>query len=183
VRFDGAAVVDFRGLRDAVGVLGGVRLCVDVRTVSIHTNAVFEPGCRRMKPAQVLDYLRQREDLPDGDFGRQRHQQQFIKALLAEAMNQGVALNPIKATRLLDVVTRSMVLDTGDSSVAELIYALRDVRPDRVVGLRLPTYDVMIDGISYVVAAEPASGGLFAAIRDDSLERWAAAHPEWVNDL
>ena len=70
IRFDGAAVVDFVGLQRAVHVLGGVDMCVDVRTVSQHTGAVFEPGCRLMKPAEVLDYLRQRR-FPDGDFTRQ----------------------------------------------------------------------------------------------------------------
>src|SRR5262245_9396263 len=44
IRFNGAAVIDFSGLRSAVGVLGGLRMCVDVRIVSIHTKAVFEPG-------------------------------------------------------------------------------------------------------------------------------------------
>jgi LCP family protein required for cell wall assembly len=183
VRFDGAAVVDFGGLRDAVRVLGGVRLCVDVRTVSIHTNAVFEPGCRRMSPPQVLDYLRQRENLADGDFGRQRHQQQFLKAVLAEAMTQGVALNPVKANRLIQVVADSMVLDTGGASVPDLIFGLRGIRPDRLTGLRLPSFDTMIGGTSYVVAAEPAASELFVALRSDTLERWAAANPQWVNRI
>jgi LCP family protein required for cell wall assembly len=183
VRFNGAAVVDFTGLREAVAVLGGVRLCVDVRTVSIHTNAVFEPGCRRMRPAQVLDYLRQRENLVDGDFGRQRHQQQFLKALLSEAMTQGVVLNPVKANRLIRVVARAMVLDTGGAGVSDLIFALRGIRPDRLTGLRLPSNDAMIDGTSYVVAAEPAASELFAALRADALGRWADANPQWVNRI
>lgn len=183
VRFDGAAVVDFGGLREAVSVLGGVRLCVDVRTISIHTNAVFEPGCRRMSPPQVLDYLRQRENLADGDFGRQRHQQQFLKAVLAEAMAQGVALNPVKASRLLRVMARSMVLDTGGAGVADLVFALRDLRPDRLIGLRLPSTDETIDGTSYVVATEPATSELFAALRKDTLGRWAVANPQWVNRI
>jgi len=154
-----------------------------VRTVSIHTNAVFEPGCRRMSPPQVLDYLRQRESLADGDFGRQRHQQQFLKAVLAEALTQGVVLNPVKVNRLLRVVAHSMVLDTGGVSVSDLIFALREVGPDRLIGLRLPSVDELIDGTSYVVAAEPAAGQLFAALRSDDLARWAAANPQWVNRI
>lgn len=183
VRFDGAAAVDFDGLKGAVGALGGVRMCVDVRTVSIHTNHVFEPGCSRMTPPQVLDYLRQRETLPDGDFGRQRHQQQFLKAVLAEALSQKVALNPVKLGRLLKVVSRSMTMDLGSASVPDLIYALRGIRPTALVGIRLPNYLDMINKISYVVGDTTHTESLYEAIRDDRLDRWVTRNKEWVNPI
>ena len=37
IKFDGAAVIEFSGLERAVDLVGGVTMCVDVRTVSIHT--------------------------------------------------------------------------------------------------------------------------------------------------
>jgi LCP family protein required for cell wall assembly len=183
VRFDGAVAVDFDGLKGAVGALGGVRICVDVRTVSVHTNHVFEPGCRRMDPPQVLDYLRQRETLPDGDYGRQRHQQQFLKAVLAEALSQKVALNPLKLSRLLRVVSRSMTVDFGSASVSDLIYALRGVRPGALVGIRLPSYPDMIDKISYVLDDGPRTASLYGALRNDTLDRWVTRNKEWVNPI
>jgi LCP family protein required for cell wall assembly len=183
VRFDGAAVLDFAGLRTAVQTLGGVRMCVDVRTESIHTGAVFEKGCRRMDANQVLDYLRQRETLPDGDFGRQRHQQQFIKALVAEAGRQKLLLHPLTLDRLIRGVASAMVVDIGTASLPDLLFAVRGIRPEDVTGIRLPTYDDMIDNISYVVPQEPLAPSLFAAVRTDTLAAWTTANRQWVNRI
>jgi hypothetical protein len=89
----------------------------------------------------------------------------------------------VRANQLIKVFAQSMVLDTGGASVPELIFALRAVRPERVLGLRLPTYPAMIDGVSYLVAAEPATSALFRAVRADTLTDWARQHPEWVNRI
>ena len=85
VRFDGAAIINFTGFQQVVYLLGGVTMCIDQQTTSIHTGATYHPGCQHLRPWQALDYVRQREDLPGGDYDRQRHQQQFLKALLTEA--------------------------------------------------------------------------------------------------
>jgi LCP family protein required for cell wall assembly len=103
VQFDGAAVIDFSGLQHAVDVIGGVEMCLDTQVVSIHTKRVFQPGCHLMTSAEVLDYLRQR-DFPDGDYGRQRHQQQFLKAFLGRALSAGAATNPVKMDELVRAV-------------------------------------------------------------------------------
>ncbi|GAA1755544.1 hypothetical protein GCM10009681_28330 [Luedemannella helvata] len=183
IRFDGAAVIDFAGLRAAVKVLGGVRMCVDTRTVSIHTGAVFEKGCRRMDSAQVLDYLRQRDSLPDGDFGRQRHQQQFIKALAEEVRRQNLLLHPIKLDRLIRSVASSLVVDLGSASLTDLLFAVRGITEQNLTGIRLPTYYDMIDNISYVVVEQPRAPDLFAAVRTDTLAAWAGANRKWVNRI
>jgi LCP family protein required for cell wall assembly len=181
VHFDGAAVINFTGLQRAVGVVGGVPMCVEVRTVSVHTGAVFEPGCRVMQPAEVLDYLRQR-NFADGDFSRQRHQQQFLKALLGRMTEAGVLGNPVKLDALLQAVASSMTVDMGGLALPDVVFALRDLRPDAVVGVRLPYTMDTIDGISYVLATDEAEG-LYAALRDDELGAWVQAHPRWVNPL
>lgn len=181
VHFDGAAVVNFTGLQRAVAVLGGVTLCVDERTVSVHTGAVFEPGCRPMNPAQTLDYLRQRQ-FADGDFTRQRHQQQFLKALMDKAVSTGTLANPIKLDGLLRAVANSMTIDIGGYSLTDLVFGLRGLRPDEVSGIRVPSRIEMIGDTSYVIATDEAPG-LYAAIRGDRLDAWMAAHPNWVNRI
>ncbi len=93
------AVIDFAGLKSAVDILGGVDMCVDTRVVSIHTGAVFEPGCRRTTSAETLDYLRQR-DFPDGDDARQRPSAQFLKAFLDRARDTGATSNPAQDGRV-----------------------------------------------------------------------------------
>lgn len=181
LRFDGAAVVSFTGLTRAIDVLGGVQLCVDIRTVSVHTGAVFEPGCRVMQSKEVLDYLRQR-NFPDGDFSRQRHQQQFLKAFLDQMTSTGVLSNPLKLDALMRGVGSAITVDTGGVSVPDLVIALRGVRPSSVTGIKIPSYLDNLDNVSYVVAS-PEADSLFAAVRDDTLAGWVAEHKNWVNTI
>jgi LCP family protein required for cell wall assembly len=182
VRFDGAVVVDFSGLTQAVDLLGGVRMCVDTRVVSIHTHAVFEPGCRMMTGAQALDYLRQRYGLSDGDFGRQQHQQEFLKALLAQARSSGALANPMKLDGLLQSIGRSLTVDTGSASLTDLIFALRRLGPDDLTGIRLP-YTLDTVGDQSIVRATDEADGLYRALRTDDLQGWTSEHPQWVNKI
>jgi LCP family protein required for cell wall assembly len=182
IRFDGAVVVDFSGLSRTVDLLGGVRMCVDQRVVSIHTHAVFEPGCRTMTGAQSLDYLRQRYGVTDGDFGRQQHQQEFLKALLGQARQTGVLANPVKLDALLQSVGQSLTVDTGAASLTDLIFALRGLSPDDLTGIRLP-FSLDTVGDQSIVRAAPDAQGLYRALRTDDLSNWAADNPQWVNKI
>jgi LCP family protein required for cell wall assembly len=181
IRFDGAAVVDFTGLRRAVDALGGVRMCVDVRTVSIHTGRVFEVGCRVMRSAEVLDYLRQRE-YPDGDFTRQRHEQQFLKAVADRALGAGTLLDPFRLDAVVRAVAGSLTVDTGRLSLPDLVFALSGIRPDRVVGIRMPYELAEIDKLSYVLPTAE-SELLFTALRTDTLDSWARSNAAWINRI
>lgn len=182
VTFDGAAVIDFNGFQNALGVLGGVTLCVDTETTSIHTGAVYEPGCQRMRPWQALDYVRQRYDQPDGDYGRQRHQQQLLKAIFSEALDKGFGNNPIKLDKLIRAVGSALTVDLNGDSLTTVLYTLRNLRPDDLTGVRVPSHIEAIDNTSYVVA-DTESISLYLALRYDTLDRWVAADPAWVNEL
>jgi LCP family protein required for cell wall assembly len=182
VRFDGAVVVDFPGLTKAVDLVGGVRMCVDARVVSIHTRAVFDPGCRMMTGAQALDYLRQRYGVADGDFGRQQHQQEFLKALLTRARTAGVLANPVKLDGMLQSIGSSLTVDTGPYGLLDLVVALRGIGPADLTGIRLP-YTLDTVGDESIVRAGDDADGLYQALRTDDLQAWADDHPQWVNKI
>jgi LCP family protein required for cell wall assembly len=208
IAFDGAAVVDFGGFEKVIGRLGGVNMCIDERTESHHighdkdgkflapwsgpdgdyrnpdsTPEVYEPGCRRLEAWQALDYSRQRKSIPDGDYGRQRHQQQLLKAMFDEARRQGLATNPRKLDSLIRSVGASLTVDTGGVPLSDLVYALRDVNPGDLVGVKVPSEPRDIGGISYVVAYEEQAAKLYEAIRQDNLDIWAQESTAWVNGL
>jgi anionic cell wall polymer biosynthesis LytR-Cps2A-Psr (LCP) family protein len=174
-------VIEFSGLKRAVDLLGGVNMCIDERTVSIHTGKVFAPGCRVLGSTDALDYLRQRH-LDDGDFARQRHQQQFLKAFLTKALSAGIVTNPLKLDALLRAVGRAMTVDTGAYSLTDVVYALRDVRPGSLTGVKIPTYYDTWRKSSVVVPTDEATT-LFAALRADTLDEWTRTHKRWVNAL
>jgi LCP family protein required for cell wall assembly len=199
IRFDGAALVDFTGFQDVVKALGGVDMCVDHRVVSEHvgfdskgnylhpheggTPVVYEVGCRQFNGWQALDYVRQRYSLPDGDYGRQRHQQQFLQALLRKARSQGVATNPIKLDRLIRAVAGTLTVDTGGMSLESLVFGLREIGTDDIVGVTVPSEPAWIGNTSYILPFEEEAGALYQALAGDMLEAWTDVNPQWVNRL
>jgi hypothetical protein len=50
------------------------------------------------EPWQVLDYVRQRELLPNGDYDRRRHQQQFLMAVLKQTASAGTLTDRSSST-------------------------------------------------------------------------------------
>lgn len=182
VRFDGAAIIDFSGFRRVIDLLGGVTICVDTETRSIHTGHVFTAGCHEMSGAQALDYARQRYDLPNGDFDRQRHHQQILKAILAEMSDAGDLANPVKLDQLFRAVGSSLTVDTNGVQLPDLALALRGIRADDLVGVQVPAHSEMLGGVSYALLDPPADT-LFAALARADLATWLTANPRWVNKL
>jgi LCP family protein required for cell wall assembly len=180
IRFDGAAIVDFDAFRSVVHMLGGVDMCVDQETKSIHTGITYHIGCQHLPAWQALDFVRQRELLPDGDYDRQRHQQQFLRAILQEARDQGLERNPVKLDQFIRSIAGSLVVDTNGVPVPDLAFALRNIAASSIVGIRLPSHPEMIGGISYVLA-DPEAPGLYQAVLGDTLDAWVTDNPSWVN--
>ncbi|MEU8295749.1 LCP family protein [Micromonospora sp. NPDC048909] len=182
LRFDGAALIDFSGIKQVIDLLGGVRMCVDSEVRSIHTTRVFTPGCRQMNGAEALDYVRQRYDLPGGDYDRQRHQQQLLRALLDRAGETRLRTNPVKLDQVIRAVGGALTVDTNGVALEDLLFALRGLPPDALRGVQVPSYPQVIDEVSYVVL-ENGSNGLFDAVRGSRMPDWAGANPRWVVKL
>jgi LCP family protein required for cell wall assembly len=200
VSFDGAAIIDFGGFRSVVEALGGVRMCVDQRVRSRHmvyldgrptwladarrsgrpTRPVWhEKGCREMAGWEALDYARQRYGLTNGDYDRQRHQQQLIKAIVRKAGTAGVLTNPVKVNRLIKAAGKAFVLDTGGVPVADFVFTLKGVTSGDMVMLR--TNDGTFNGNSRgreVLSAR--SKEMFAAVREDRVAQFVREHPAVV---
>lgn len=208
--FDAGAIIDFTGLQRIVDAVGGVELCVDVETVSVHIGwdaggrqtppfrlipptfrperiagvrpQVYPVGCRHFAGWEALDYVRQRELLPDGDYGRQRHQQQLLTALGERFTSAGVLGSPLTLNRALTAVGESLTFDGNGRSVTDWVLRLRGLRPDAVTMLRT-------NGGRFTAAQrngtafeqlDPTSLALFGAARQDRLDAFAEEHPDWV---
>jgi LCP family protein required for cell wall assembly len=191
--FDGAATIEFTAFRKLAAALGGVRLCVDQRVVSEHYDAkgryvtstraagipgyVYEPGCRRMEPWQALDYLRQREDLPQGALDRDRHIAQFLQAAALEVTRSGAMNDVHKVRALLDAVGDSLVVDTGNASLTELFAALRPMLDKEIVPIAMPQGGSRTVGAKAYLVADDRTTDFFAAVRADTVDDWLLANP------
>jgi LCP family protein required for cell wall assembly len=209
ISFNGGAIVDFAGFRSLVAALGGVDMCVDEQTISVHvghdahgryqmpyqitdngpvpvpgvTPQVYQPGCQHLSDWQALDYVRQRELLPDGDYGRQRHQQQFLKAVLRQATSSGVLTNPVKLDHVLRASGQALTFDGGGISIPDWLFALRNIRSSALTMLKTNggTFNTeVINGQDAEILSD-TSLQLFTAVREDTLPAFVAAHRGWVS--
>jgi LCP family protein required for cell wall assembly len=174
--FDGAVEIRFEGLSRLTDALGGVPMCVDRQIVSIHTNRVFEQGCKRLSGDEALDLLRQRYSLPGGALDRDRNARQFIAALLDEAGRAELADDPAKLTRVLTATGDALTIDLRGIGPIDLARELRGLRGADLTGGEVPATEGIDDGLD-VMNLDPEAGALFEALRADDLDRWFAHKP------
>ncbi|WP_091554766.1 LCP family protein [Micromonospora pattaloongensis] len=199
-RFDAGAIINFTGFQKIVDAMGGVTMYVDTDVRSEHREpngrhrqlnpagegyigpqAEYKKGTRHLKGWQALDYVRQRKTLPDGDYGRQRHQQQFVKAMVNQAFSRDVVTNPFKLDAVLRAAGQSVIFNGRGHTVAEYGFALRNIRASSIVMMRLPGQSVY-DGRDYQgERLEPVAQEFFGAIRGNTVEAFVVGHPELIN--
>ncbi|MCA2212649.1 LCP family protein [Jidongwangia harbinensis] len=196
--FDGAAIIDFNGFRGVIDSLGGVRMCVDQQVTSKHmvivdgdqqmyigearkTGKRMEPvvhkvGCKTMPGWRALDFARQRYGLKNGDYDRQRHQQQLLKAMAKKASSSGVMTNPLKVNGLIKAAGKAFVLDTGGVPVADFIFTLKGVAANDMVLLRTNNGTFSGNGRGREQFNE-VTQDMFQAIRKDNLADFIINNP------
>jgi len=198
-KFDGGAVLTFRGLTKLVDALGGIDIYVDQKIVSIHRqpNGQVRPGCSRCEHGysgprmtynvgnmhmvgwQALDYSRQRYT-NGGDYTRQRHQRQVIEALVGKILQGDFLSNPTAIDNVVGALG-AMLTVVGVQPVA-MAYALRNLSPQTITQVGLPGSGAYSGGdyIGENLSSAPTKS-YFQALRQDKLDAWAAANPKYVN--
>lgn len=212
IQFNAAAIVNFTGFTSAVKQLGGVTMYIDERVKSVHygfdargnhcvpavfdSNAiahpvgsackprVFEKGTRRLTAEEALDYTRQREwmELEDGDYGRQRHQQQFIKALVREAKAQGMTTNLPKALDLVNSIGSALTMWTNGVNIQDWFFTLKDIAGSEILMIKTNrgAYNsAQVPGTS-AEGLSDQSRAMFTALRDNRIDEWLLQNPEWL---
>ncbi|MEU8613535.1 LCP family protein [Actinoplanes sp. NPDC048791] len=200
ISFDGAAIIDFNGFKGVIDALKGVKMCVDQRVKSHHMVKVggkpmylaearktgksqtpiwHEKGCREMEGWEALDYARQRYGLKNGDYDRQRHQQQLIKAMAKKASGSGVLTNPVKVSGLMKAAGKAFVLDTGGVPVADFIFTLKGVAANDLVLLRSNNGSFAGNGKGRE-AITPKTMDMYRAVKQDKLADFIIGNPDVV---
>jgi polyisoprenyl-teichoic acid--peptidoglycan teichoic acid transferase len=214
IRFNGGAIVNFDGFKAIVDALGGIDMYVDDDVQSIHigwdkqgrfakpfrlnpdgtvaakvpgvTPQTYHPGQQHLSSWQALDYCRQRDLLGkgDSDYGRQRHQQQFIKAVMKQTVSRGVVTNPAKLDKVLRAAGKALTFDSGGVPIEDWIFTLKGINPDNLTTVKTNagTFNsrTVQGGQSAEILTEE-SLHLLAAIRDDRVADFVLKHPDWVS--
>jgi polyisoprenyl-teichoic acid--peptidoglycan teichoic acid transferase len=204
--FDAGSIINFNGFKAIVEAMGGVTMTIDQNVKSEHLQpdgkprprlsrcadnscehpyygpqAEYKKGTYHLKAWQALDYVRQRYGLPKGDYDRQRHQQQFVKAMAKQALGKDVITNPAKLDRVLKAAGKALIFDGNGKSVIDWGLALRDIRADDIVSIKLPGSSIIQNGQYRGEELPASSADFFAALGQDQLPAFLFEHPEYVN--
>lgn len=195
-QFQAGAILNFGGLERLTNQLGGIDLTVDQKVSSHHRKpdgtlrplvggefqgpqAVYLPGKRHLVGWQAIDYARQRYGLPHGDYDRQRHQRQLVKALFTKALSQGLNGDPAKLQGLISALGETLVY-VGGRTPLEYAYALRKLTPAKITMVGLPGSGVS-GGSGYLGEQLTAEGkGFLTAVAKRQIPAYLAKHPKLV---
>ena len=174
LRVDHVAIVDFEGFKTITDLVGGVTVTVPKATKD--QRAQFRAGPQRMDGETALNYVRQRYNLPGGDFDRVKRQQNWIRALVKEMRAQGTIRNPVLLNDALRAFSSSLATDEGLTieTMQDLALSLRDLRAGDIAFLTAPVAGTgrSPDGQSIVTLDTARAEGLWTALRRDRVRPW-----------
>lgn len=180
--FQMAALINWDGFKAITRELGGVKLCLKQGFRSSQPGFENEPpfpsGCHHYNADRALALVRQRHDYPDGDYGRQRMQQQFIRRLLKKATSAGVLTSPTKIDAVLQAAGKALTVDLNGYTVVDLALGLHQITPDKLVTLQV-AHHTLPDGNEAL--DDQIDDELFRALREDTIGDLLLDHPELVS--
>ena len=113
VRVDHFAEVNMYGFYELAKVFGGVEVCLNHATKDRNSGANFRKGYQHLNASQALAFVRQRDNLPNGDLDRTHRQQAFIDSVMQQLHKEGVLSDLSKIDSLLSVAKRYVITDSG----------------------------------------------------------------------
>jgi anionic cell wall polymer biosynthesis LytR-Cps2A-Psr (LCP) family protein len=198
-RFDAGAIINFDGFRKIVDAMGGVTMTLDIDVRSEHLRPdgkgrtgnpygegyigpqkVYKKGTHHLKGWEALDVVRQRKTV-GGDYVRQKHQQQFIKAMVNQAFSKDVVTNPLKLDKVLRAAGESVVFNGRGNSVVDYGLALRDLRSSSITMIKLPGRSIVTGGDYRGEELQSGAKDFFASVVDGTIDEFVVAHPDFIN--
>jgi LCP family protein required for cell wall assembly len=154
----------------------------DLIPVAGVTPQTYHVGYQHLEPWQALDYVRQRDTLPNSDYDRQRHQQQFIKALFRGIASRDTLTDPARLKQVLDVIGQSMTIDSGGIDLQDWIFAMRGIGGDNLLTVKSN------NGTFHESPEQPGAEALddttlslLDAVRTNAVESFLTSHVDLVS--
>jgi LCP family protein required for cell wall assembly len=201
ITFNGVVVIDFDGFKGILEALGGVHMCVDKDMWSSHytvdskgkvsyavgadpvyppKNALwFRKGCRDMAPWEALEYSRIRHS-SNGDYDRQRHQQQLLRAMATKATSKGIMTNPTKVAAILKAAGSSLKMDTNGVPIDDFVFGLKSVAAADLIPIKTNGGTFNENSTNTGEQVNATTQQLFQAAAADKLGPFLVGHPSLV---
>jgi LCP family protein required for cell wall assembly len=176
VKIDHVAKIDFNGFKRMTDAVGGVDVLVNKTVFDPRSKRTFKQGYNHLDGDAALDYVRQRYNLPRGDFDRVQRQQIFMRALMQKATDTGTLSNPAKLKSFLDATADTVTVDDG-FSLRDMAFQFRKLRPGDLSFITTPVRgSENIGGQSVVVTDKQKAAALFEAVNQDKVDGWLASN-------
>ena len=201
ISFDGVVVIDFDGFKGILEAMGGVHMCVDKDMWSSHytvdakgkvqyavgadptyppRNALwFRKGCRDMQPWEALEFSRLRHST-NGDYDRQRHQQQLLRAMAKKATSAGIMTSPSKIAHIMSAAGSSLKMDTHGVPVTDFVFGLKGLAGADLIPIKTNGGTFATSGGGE--GATQVTKDLFHAAASDQIGEFLVGHPELIID-
>ncbi len=146
---------------------------------------VHKVGCRLMDATEALDYARIRKgkNFDNGDYSRQQHQQQLIKAMAKKATSSGTLTDFGKLKKLMDAAGGALTLDTRGTDLTDFIFTLKGVAANDLMMIKTNAGElnpVVGPGNSEAEDLTDESVEMIKAANDGTLGTFLIEHPQFI---
>jgi LCP family protein required for cell wall assembly len=154
VPIDHYAEINLAGFVEMTEAVGGVPVCLKQPEREVRSGIDLPAGPQLVSGADALAFVRQRHDLEGGDLDRIARQQAFLAGMASRVLSAGTLSDPAAVRRLVEAVTRHVVLDRG-WELDRLIAQFRRMSGGDIRFVTIPTgtpaLETPVDGIAVQV--------------------------------
>ncbi len=174
VYIDHFAIVDFTSFTELTDLVGGVEIKTSGGTVQLNGE-------------EALAFVRERKNLPAGDFDRVRRQQAWLSAVLAKVATPEVLGSPSNLISIFTSMKDYVAVDSklGVSDVVSLGSSMRSLSSSSITLLTAPYSGTgeSEDGQSIVLLDDATLADVSKAFQTDSIASWVEINSNKVETL
>jgi LCP family protein required for cell wall assembly len=163
------AEINLAGFVDITEAVGGVPVCLKRPEREIRSGIDLPAGFQTVRGADALAFVRQRRGLEEGDLDRITRQQAFLAGLANRLLSRGTLTDPRAVRRLVEAVSRHVVLDRG-WNLDRLITQFRRMSGSDITFVTIPTGTSALrtraDGIAVEVDPDEVARFVGTTIRE-----------------
>ena len=160
--------VDINGFRRMVDAIGGIDVCLDEAMRDPVLNFRLGAGHHHLEGDGALSFVRSRNSSGDGDFGRIRRQQQFLRAVVDRVGRPSVLGNPVRVHSLAQSFAQNASVDPNFNldDMAKLALSVRRIGVEQIATFSVPGRIASANRQSVVLMEERPAQRIFEALRE-----------------
>lgn len=179
VRMNHVVVIDFDGFMQLTDELGGVTVVNDYPFTK--DGYTYPKGKITISGKKALWFVRERHQLPAGDFDRAANQRKVVKAIFDKMVSPAVLANPGKFTSLISIMAKNVTVDDGltNADIRSLALSSRDMTSSDLITLQAPVSGTgtSSDGQSIDIVNTQQLAIMAKALRDDDMASYVKQYP------